>query len=189
MEPRGALVTSTTRLALREFAPADAADMLRLNADPEVLRYTGDPPFTDLAEAQALIAAYDNYRRDGFGRWSVFLRGTGDYLGWCGLSRSRATGEVDLGFRLLRACWGYGYATEAGHASLRLGFERFALPVVIARAQPANAASLRVLAKLGMRESGSGVRDGLRWTRFELTAAEFAALPTGLVSAESPPGG
>jgi [ribosomal protein S5]-alanine N-acetyltransferase len=56
------------RLHLREFTLADAADMVALNSDPEVVKYTGDGPFKDLAEAEALIRNYDstkNIKRAG----------------------------------------------------------------------------------------------------------------------------
>ena len=139
----------TERLILREMTTADAAHCFALNNDPEVRRHTGDGPFASVDEARAFLAAYPAYRADGFGRWCVLLP-DGTWIGWCGLRRQPDV-WVDLGYALRRAHWGKGYATEASVASLRLGFERFALPAIIGRVDRANAGSISVLEKVGMR--------------------------------------
>jgi RimJ/RimL family protein N-acetyltransferase len=163
----------TDRLLLREFATTDAEHMFQLNQDPEVIRFTGDPPFADVAEARALIAAYDVYALHGFGRWSVFRKDDSEYLGWCGLGRHSYGEAVDLGFRFHRRHWGQGYATEAARAALQLGFTRYRLERIIGRAMRANAASQRVLAKVGMRLVLEFVHDGHDWVQYELSAAEY----------------
>jgi RimJ/RimL family protein N-acetyltransferase len=142
-------IVSTQRLILREFMLTDAADLFALNADPEVMRYTGDKPFATLAEAEALIKGYQCYRTDGYGRWTVVRSDDGAVLGWCG-SRMQASGEVDLGYRLHRMFWGQGYATEAGIVCVRIGFEQFNLPRIIGRVARANMGSIRVLEKCGL---------------------------------------
>jgi ribosomal-protein-alanine N-acetyltransferase len=168
-------VAVTERLMLREFSPADAEALYALNADPEVVRYTGDRAFRDIEEARQLLANYDSYRQRGFGRWSVNLNETTEYIGFCGLAHRSETDEVDLGFRFYRACWGKGYATEAGLASLAIGFEHYGLDRIVGRAMEANLASHRVLTRLGMRRVFSFEREGQRWVQYEITAAEFTA--------------
>jgi [ribosomal protein S5]-alanine N-acetyltransferase len=165
----GAVVGQTERLVLREFASADAAGFFELNADPHVLRYTGDAPFRDIAAAQAFIEAYDAYTRHGFGRWSVYERESGDYIGFCGLAYRADRDEVDVGFRLRRDCWGRGYATEAASAALRLGFERFGLTRIVGRAMRDNAASHQVLRKLGMTPTHEFEQDGVTWVQYEVS--------------------
>lgn len=167
------VVARTPRLDLREFSIEDAPEMVRLNADPLVIQYTGDPPFADEAEARALIESYDSYARDGFGRWSVYLRETGDYAGWSGLSYSAEKDEVDVGFRFHRRFWGQGYATESALAALELGFDRFRLTKVVGRAMVDNTASVRVLEKLGMSRSHAFERDGQQHVQYEITADEW----------------
>lgn len=143
------LVTETTRLVLREMIPADAGEAFALNADPEVVRYTGDGPFASVEEARAFLTHYPDYRVHGMGRWAVLRKADGKWLGWCGLKR-HSNGDVDLGYRLLREHWGQGYATEAGKACLEVGFGHFALETIIGRVARENIASIRVLEKLGM---------------------------------------
>ncbi len=152
-------IVSTPRLILREFTLADAPSFFALNADPEVMRYTGDKPFADLAEAEALIAGYHWYRTHGYGRWTVVRAVDGAVLGWCGL-RKQTSGEVDLGYRLHRQFWGRGYATEAALVCVRIGFEQFDMPYIIGRVARANVASIRVLEKCGMTYWKEGVMDG-----------------------------
>ena len=94
-------------------------------------------------------------------------RKDGQYLGFCGLRRGD-DGHVDLGFRIAPPHWGHGFATEAARAALQLGFERFHLPRVIARAMPQNRASRRVLSKLGFRQIGCEQDHDGDWLRFEL---------------------
>ncbi|RMG56500.1 MAG: N-acetyltransferase [Bacteroidetes bacterium] len=158
---------TTPRLGLRPWTLADAPALYRLNADPEVLRYTGDTPFASEAAAAAFIEAYDHYDRHGFGRWAVVRRSDGAFLGWCGLKR-HVDGMVDLGFRLMRAYWGKGYATEAAAASLSYALGPLRLEEVIGRAMPENRASVRILTKLGMtywKTDACGDFAGAAWYR------------------------
>ena len=144
-----ATILQTERIDLRELTPDDAHAVFELNADPEVLRFTGDVAFASLDDARRFLETYSDYRRNGFGRWAAVLRESGAFLGWCGLKRD-ASGEVDVGYRLLRAHWGRGYATEAARACVRHGFDVHALECIVGRAAEDNSASLRVLAKCGL---------------------------------------
>lgn len=141
----------TRRLLLRPFTLTDAEDFYALNADPAVLRYTGDEPFASVAAARAFLESYDAYARHGYGRLAVIEQATGHFLGWCGLKYHSETGETDLGFRFHRRYWGRGYATEAGRACVRYGFEVLGLPAIVGRVEQANPASIRVLQKCGMQ--------------------------------------
>jgi RimJ/RimL family protein N-acetyltransferase len=170
------IISTTERLTLRQFSTAEAADFYALNDDPEVVRFTGDRAFVDVEEARRLLATYDSYQQRGYGRWSVYLRETDQYIGFCGLAYRPQTDEVDLGFRFFRWCWGNGYASEAGWASLALGFEQFSLDRIVGRAMEQNLASHRVLVRLGMHRESSFERDGQTWVQYQITASEFAAL-------------
>jgi RimJ/RimL family protein N-acetyltransferase len=149
------LVLRTERQLLRRMTPDDAQGMFDLNADPEVLRYTFDDPFASLEAARAFLDDYQHvYDREGFARFAALDASTGAFLGWCGLRR-QPDGEVDLGYRYKRAAWGRGYATEAARVSLRFGFEDAGLHRIIARAHVDNAASIRIMQKIGMRFEAS----------------------------------
>jgi RimJ/RimL family protein N-acetyltransferase len=158
------IVIETGRLYLAEFKVSDARHMYRLNLDPEVLKYTGDPPFASVAEARDFLDRYDAYEKHGFGRWSVWLKEESAYIGWCGLKRNEE-GLVDIGFRFFRDRWNQGFATESARACLEYGFGQLQLDRIVGRADLANKASIRVLEKIGMRfwkeDSFEGIGEGV----------------------------
>lgn len=143
-------IIETPRLLLREFTPGDAAALFALNKDPEVIRYTGDVPFADEADAAMFIRNYSDYKKNGYGRWAMIEKETGAFLGWCGLKFHPDTGETDIGFRLHQRYWNAGFATEAAQACLDYGFSHLGLPSIIGRAMSDNKASIRVLEKIGL---------------------------------------
>jgi RimJ/RimL family protein N-acetyltransferase len=165
---KGEIESETGRLELRRFSAGDAPGFFSLNKDPEVIRYTGDVSFADENEARDFILGYNHYSEYGYGRWSVFIKETDEYVGFCGLKYSPEKDEVDLGFRVLRAHWGKGFATEAGRESLRLGFERYGLKKIVGRAMSSNLASHRVLEKLNMVETSQFEENGHAWIQYEI---------------------
>jgi [ribosomal protein S5]-alanine N-acetyltransferase len=163
------IVIETPRLLLRQFTSEDAADLYELNADPEVLRFTGDEAFDTIEEASNFIQNYTDYKENGFGRWAVKAKESGQFLGWCGLRR-HSDGMVDLGFRFHQKHWGRGYATEAAKACMKYGWNDLGLKQIIGRAAKANTASIRVLEKLGMNYWKDAACDGIMdavWYRIE----------------------
>ena len=150
---------TTARLDLRPHAPGDEAYLVALNADPEVVRYTGDVAFADPAAAAAVVASLAaQFAQRRLGRLVAVDRATGQPIGWCGLKWHEGVGAADLGFRLHRAEWGRGYATEAGRACLdhadTIGMS------VFAQCMPANVGSVRVLEKLGFIRASAPDADG-----------------------------
>lgn len=142
------MIRETERLILREFELDDDKAMFALNEDFEVIRYTGDGPFESVSATRTFLENYSDYKRNGFGRWAVIRKEDGKTLGWCGLKR-HDDGMVDLGYRFFRDEWGKGYATESSLGCLTYGFKTLQLPQIIARVDPANTASVRVIEKLG----------------------------------------
>ena len=169
------IVARTPRLVLKCFSIRDAAGFFELNSDPEVLRFTGDIPFSSVKEARNFIRTYEHYERHGFGRWSLFLADTKEYLGFCGLNFSESKQEVDLGFRLHRRFWRQGFATEAGFASLRLGFSTYCLDRIVGRAMKDNTASLHVLEKLGMTFEKEFENEGDHWVQMQIRRDDFGS--------------
>lgn len=167
---------STERLYLREFDPSDAPFLYALNSNPDVLRYTGDTAFADTAAAESYLKDYDHYARFGFGRWAVILKREERFIGFSGLRMTEESREVDLGFRFFAEYWSQGYATEAGHAALRLGFERFQLNRVVGRAMRENRPSITVLQKIGMEYYEVREESGILWLIYGIDRARWNAL-------------
>lgn len=158
------------RLRLRPFSVRDAEGFYRMNAHPEVIRYTGDPPFESVAAAAEFIAAYDHYEQYGYGRWTIERVSDGAYLGFCGLKYHPESQEVDLGYRLARAHWGSGYATEAAQRCVDYAFAGLKLARLIGRVNQQNKASVRVLEKIGMERMGAIEFEGNQGWQYELLA-------------------
>jgi ribosomal-protein-alanine N-acetyltransferase len=144
-------ILQTPRLCLREFTPEDAIHFYNLNLDPEVIKYTGDNAFKSIDQAKNFLENYDHYEKYKFGRWAVIDNSNEEFLGWCGLKYSPDKDEVDLGFRFFQKHWNKGFASEAAQACLNYGFNELYLLQIVGRAMKENAASIRVLQKVGMK--------------------------------------
>jgi len=162
-------------LLLREFTEDDAEALFRLNSDPNVMRYTGDSPFSGTAAARDFIRAYDHYERHGFGRWAVTLKADGSFMGFCGLRMHPELGEVDLAYRIARRYWDSGYATEAARGALNAGFERFGLDTITGWAMRENLPSITVLQKLGMQFREMTEENGEFWLVYAVGRERYRA--------------
>ena len=136
------------RLYFRPFSLIDAQDLLHLNSDPEVIKYTGDDPFGSIEKARDFIVNYDHYDKHGFGRWAVIRKKDDRFIGWCGLKFNEED-EIDLGFRFFKRDWGKGYASEAAQATIDFGIEHLKMTRFVGRSAQENIASIKVLEKLG----------------------------------------
>ena len=155
-------ILETERLALREWRPEDAGALFELMGDAEVMRYVDvGRPWEDVGRVREWIGRLnESYRTRGFSRWAVVERDGGLAVGSCGFARLPWSGEIDFGYMFRRDRWGRGYASEITPAVLRLGFERFGFDEVVASIAPENAASRRVLEKLGFAYRGNEVMQG-----------------------------
>lgn len=158
----------TDRLQLRPIVSSDGEAMYRLNLNPEVIRYTGDPPFSSVEEATIFCINYPDYQKHGFGRWIVEPRSDQKVRGWCGLKK-HADGSVDLGYRFFQSDWGKGYATESGKACSQYGFEQLNLKQIYGRTTINNPASIRVLQKLGMDFWKNEEEENFTWVYYRTT--------------------
>jgi RimJ/RimL family protein N-acetyltransferase len=161
---------TTPSLDLRPFTDADREAMHRIYSDPLVMRYVATGPAVNRAATERLLHDYAAHQRaNGFSFWGVVERASGALIGDAGLYRTPA-GEVELGYTLGAPWWGRGYATEAASAWLDAAFGQLEIYEVIALAEPANVASLRVLEKVGMRRFGERPAFGRPHVVFRIAA-------------------
>jgi RimJ/RimL family protein N-acetyltransferase len=146
-------VIETERLVLRPFEDRDRAGFAAMNADPSVMRHF--PAMMSRVQSDAMldrIAA--RWRDDGFGLAAVERREDGALLGMAGLSVVRLglplDGAVEIGWRLVHAAWGHGYASEAARAWLAHGFSVLEVAEVVAFTVPDNLRSQAVMRRIGM---------------------------------------
>jgi len=142
----------TDRLVLRDFTEADAGLIYELNSDPEVMWFlTGGEPTPREVVSGRIIPLFLSFheRGDGLGFWAAQTRDGGEFLGWFHL-KPAAGGSVELGYRLRRAAWNNGYATEGSRALIRKCFTDLGVDRVVAHTMAVNRPSRRVLEKCGM---------------------------------------
>ena len=140
----------TTRLLLRQWRDDDVAPFAELSADPAVMEYLVPLP----GWVARKRAHWEEY---GFGQWVVEIPGEASFIGVVGLETvsyaAHFTPAVEAAWRLTRAHWGKGYATEAARAALDYGFGQLGLEEIVAITVPDNWRSHRVMERLGMSRS------------------------------------
>jgi RimJ/RimL family protein N-acetyltransferase len=112
-----------------------------------------------------------DYRKHGFGRWACVHKASSEVIGFAGLKHLDELNEVDIGYRLLPAYWGAGLATEASQAAVDYGFQQLRLKRIIGLVDPQNAASVRVLEKLGLTFAGMVTYAGHSAAKYVIHAA------------------
>ena len=148
----------TERLLLREWRDTDFEPFAALNGDRRVMEYF-PAPFDRTASDAFALRIRDEFARHPFGRWAVEAPGIAPFIGFVGLSVPNFTAFftpcVEVGWRLAFNHWGRGYATEAAKAAIDFGFREAGLSEIVSFTAPANARSVRVMEKLGMKRKPS----------------------------------
>ena len=146
----------TERLLLRQWREGDLEAYARICADTEVMRYL--PATLSREKSLEQMAGFvRHWEEQGFGLWAVEERASGKFIGFVGLMRHdwpEGEHRTEVGWRLGRAHWGRGLATEGALASVRYGFEGLGLARIISITLPENAASRRVMEKAGLTYRG-----------------------------------
>lgn len=147
----------TARLVLREFTAADRDVFAKMNAHPEVMADLGGP--IDRAASDEKLDRYMRaYGEFGYGRWAI-ENDEGLFLGYAGIMHRAEDHPLglhdEIGWRLCREAWGFGYATEAARAALKHGFDRVGLKTVLSYTASDNSRSQAVMERLGLRRDPS----------------------------------
>jgi RimJ/RimL family protein N-acetyltransferase len=142
----------TERLILRDYRPEDFEAFVTIMADPEVVRYLpGGDPLSRFECWRFVASSIGHWALRGYGTWVVERKSDGAMMGRIGLIQPDGWPGLEVGWTLGKPYWGYGYATEAGEASLRYAFATQPVQEVISTIHPANLASQAVAKKLGER--------------------------------------
>ncbi|MGJ7508631.1 GNAT family N-acetyltransferase [Variovorax sp. GT1P44] len=154
----------TERLRLRQWRAADYEPFAQLNADPKVMAFFPAPLSRAESDAMADRCAQAIETR-GWGLWIAEERASGMPIGFTGLSVPRpelpCSPCVEVGWRLARAYWGRGYATEAARGALQVGFERLGLQEIVSFTAASNLPSEAVMKRLGMVADGTFEHPGI----------------------------
>ena len=168
------LPVETERLLLRAWEPGDFEGLLALHGDADLVKWVpwGPRSGDEVREVLERKLTQTELREPGGGiALAIVLREDGALIGELTLaysSREHSCGEV--GFLLDRGHHGHGYATEGAREMLRIGFEELDLHRIIGRIDSRNAASGRVLERLGMRREAHLVDN--EWIKGEWTSED-----------------
>jgi RimJ/RimL family protein N-acetyltransferase len=143
----------TRRLILRGWTAPDREPFARMNADPGVMEYLGEPLSREQSD-EVVDRIEAHFRTRGFGLCVAELAESGDFIGFIGLAvptfEAAFTPCVEIGWRLAAEYWGAGLATEGAREIVRYAFEELKLPELVSLTAIENERSRRVMAKLGM---------------------------------------
>jgi len=131
----------TARLRLRPLTPDDLEHLVALHGDPQVMAFiNGAGESRETVETRSLP--------DLLSRRTCLLFEAETFVGWASL---RLEGDqAELGYRLARAAWGRGYASEAARALVDLGFRQLGLARIWGQTMAVNLGSRRVMEKAGL---------------------------------------
>ena len=163
----------TARLRLYPPRPEDLEARLAMDRDPEVMRLIRPIPEDDEAQRADIRNRILEPPRGAF--WHVEVLAAPSFIGWCGLFPLEDSGLMEIGYRYRPAAWGRGLATEAAVAALDHGFRELRLDPIVAVSDPDNAASHKILQKIGLRAAGTATHYGRELPFFELRRDEYLA--------------
>ena len=170
----------TPRLRLREFRADDAEALYAVHSDPRVMRYWSFPAWTRLEQAHSKVAdILDQRARGAVFVWAVADAGSDRVIGSiAAFSVDRAQARAEIGYSLHADWHGRGLAQEALRAVLGFLIDELALARIEADIDPRNAASCRLVERLGF------VREGLLRERWRVAGEVSDTALYGLLAPE-----
>jgi RimJ/RimL family protein N-acetyltransferase len=144
----------TQRLLLRQWRAADRDPFAALNADAVVMAHFPAP--LTRAQSDSLADRCERLIEERrWGAWATEIKATGEFIGFVGLHIPSddlpVSPCVEVLWRLARAHWRQGFATEAARGALDVGFESLKLPEIVSFTVPSNTRSRAVMERLGMQ--------------------------------------
>lgn len=143
-------VVHTDRLILRGLRDDDLDDFAEMMADERVARWFGGQPIDRKESWLSLAMHLGHWTLRGYGQWAAEERETGRFVGRIGLWQPATWPGLEVGWAVTPELWSRGYATEGGRAAVAWAFEQLGVDEVISLTIPDNAASRRVMEKVGL---------------------------------------
>ncbi|GAA1960960.1 GNAT family N-acetyltransferase [Catenulispora subtropica] len=170
--PQGPL--QTARLVLRPWREDDIPAVFKICQDPDIQRWTTIPSPYEIGDAEWFVREFtpQGFATGDEATFAALVKETGRIAGAVGLggigrlSEGRGVRTAEIGYWANPETRGRGYITEAVREVVRWGFEDLELGRVTWQAFDGNAASRRVVEKLGFtivgKQRGSHEHRGRR---------------------------
>jgi RimJ/RimL family protein N-acetyltransferase len=185
----------TERLLLRLWRHDDLDRLAPIFANELVWRYPFRRGWTREETEDFLGRKIDEWERRGYSQWAVEVKAEQQLIGFLGLAPPEFLPDVmptvEVGWRLDPAWWGRGLATEGGRAALRYAFEVLHLEEVVSIYEPDNAASGRVMERLGMTHLLDTAHPalGVPLRVYKVTASDWSSRERSVRRGRPHPGG
>lgn len=143
----------TTRLRLEPYQHAHFDGLRAMESDPEIMRYISNGVAKSPEETQANIERVMlRWQQYGFSWWAMREKASGEIVGAACLQHlaNQDGAPLEIGWRLNANHHGKGFATEAAQAIIKFAVEQVGVKYLVAVADPENAASQKVMQRLGM---------------------------------------
>lgn len=149
-------VLDTERLRLRPFAEGDAPFLFEMYSDPRTSRYLSYPPFTEAAQAEAMVARILKAQAEERTVDRVLVRKSdGVPVGSCTLFNwNKQCARAEIGFSLDRRYWSHGFMNEALRGFIDYAFAALEMNRLEADIDPRNSGSAKTLERLGFTREG-----------------------------------
>ncbi len=145
----------TDRTILRRFRASDLPNMIRLESDAEIMRFTPSRVPLDEEKIKERLTAQIEKQKElaPLGIWAAELKDSFEFVGWFMLIKAEFK-VPELGFMLVREQWGKGLATEIARTLLEHGLQKLNYPGIAAVTDFDNSKSIHILQKLGFSQVG-----------------------------------
>ena len=163
----------TERLILRLMEERDVDDIFAMRSDSEIMRVIREPQNREESVNWVKLVS-SRWEKDQIGFCAIIENSSQEFVGWCGIWQLQETDEFEVGYAISRRFWGKGLATEAAFVFLQYAFEKLKKEKIVAVARPENAASRRVMEKLGMRYDYTGKFYGQNLVHYSISKDAFS---------------
>lgn len=145
------------RLGFRKWSYADLPELAKLNSDEAVMEHFPKTLSKQEVEELLVVLKY-HYARNGFTYYATEILETKEFIGMIGLGfqeyKTKFTPAIDIGWRLKKAAWGKGFATEGAKRCLEYAFKELGIKKIISVCTIHNTNSEKVMQKIGMTKIG-----------------------------------
>jgi ribosomal-protein-alanine N-acetyltransferase len=152
----GRTYIQTPRLLLRGWKESDLPDFRAMNRDPQVMRYF-TKPLTEEETDAFYLRIQEEFRELGYSLYAAETKAEGEFIGFVGFHMATFAASftpcIEIGWRLKRAAWGQGFATEAAKACLDFGFGTLGIDRVYSFTSKVNRKSESVMQRIGMEKA------------------------------------
>ena len=143
----------TERLILREYTFDDFDALYEILSDPETMQHY-PAPFDEERTRGWITWNLENYEKYGFGLWAVVLKGTGEFIGDCGISIQNIDGEMlpEIGYHIHKRYWREGFGKEAARTARDWVFDHTDFDIVYSYMKYTNVGSYNTAIANGMKK-------------------------------------